>query len=27
LVPNYFGGYPWEAAAKPILKENHPLTM
>src|SRR4030095_1325826 len=26
LVPNYFGGYPWEAEAKAILQRESPLT-
>ena len=26
LVPNYFGGYPWEAAAKTNLQRESPLT-
>lgn len=25
LVPNYFGGYPWEAKAKPILERESPI--
>jgi dipeptidyl aminopeptidase/acylaminoacyl peptidase len=25
LVPNYFGGYPWEAAAKPVLERESPI--
>ena len=26
LVPNYFGGYPWEAEAKAVLQRESPLT-
>ena len=26
LVPNYFGGYPWEAATKAILERESPIT-
>lgn len=26
LVPNYFGGYPWEPAVKPILERESPIT-
>ena len=26
LVPNYFGGYPWEEKAKPILERESPIT-
>ena len=26
LVPNYFGGYPWEAESKPLLQSESPLT-
>ncbi|HET9747597.1 MAG TPA: S9 family peptidase [Chitinophagaceae bacterium] len=26
LVPNYFGGYPWEAEAKAILQRESPIT-
>lgn len=26
LVPNYFGGYPWEDAVKPILDRESPMT-
>ncbi|OQP67121.1 peptidase S9 [Niastella vici] len=26
LVPNYFGGYPWEAAAKATLERESPMT-
>lgn len=26
LVPNYFGGYPWEAASKSIIQSESPLT-
>lgn len=26
LVPNYFGGYPWEAAIKPVLERESPIT-
>ncbi|MFT3937139.1 MAG: S9 family peptidase [Chitinophagaceae bacterium] len=26
LVPNYFGGYPWEAATKTILERESPIT-
>lgn len=26
LVPNYFGGYPWEAASKAIIQSESPLT-
>ncbi len=26
LVPNYFGGYPWENAIKPILERESPYT-
>ncbi len=25
LVPNYFGGYPWSAATKPILERESPI--
>jgi len=25
LVPNYFGGYPWEAKAKPIIDRESPI--
>ena len=25
LVPNYFGGYPWEAAAKPNIERESPI--
>lgn len=25
LVPNYFGGYPWEEAVKPVLERESPL--
>lgn len=27
LVPNYFGGYPWQADAKKILDDNSPYTF
>lgn len=26
LVPNYFGGYPWEEKVKPILQRESPIT-
>lgn len=26
LVPNYFGGYPWEEKVKPILERESPIT-
>jgi dipeptidyl aminopeptidase/acylaminoacyl peptidase len=26
LVPNYFGGYPWEAEAKSVLQRESPIT-
>jgi dipeptidyl aminopeptidase/acylaminoacyl peptidase len=26
LVPNYFGGYPWEPAAKAVLEHESPIT-
>ncbi len=26
LVPNYFGGYPWESAAKTVLEQQSPIT-
>jgi len=26
LVPNYFGGYPWEEKIKPILERESPYT-
>jgi dipeptidyl aminopeptidase/acylaminoacyl peptidase len=26
LVPNYFGGYPWEAATKAVLQRESPIT-
>ena len=26
LVPNYFGGYPWEAATKTLLQRESPIT-
>ncbi|GAB3528953.1 S9 family peptidase [Pontibacter brevis] len=26
LVPNYFGGYPWEEASRPLLQRESPLT-
>ncbi|MCW3088234.1 MAG: family peptidase [Sediminibacterium sp.] len=26
LVPNYFGGYPWEAATKTIIQRESPIT-
>ncbi len=26
LVPNYFGGYPWEEQARPVIQRESPLT-
>ena len=26
LIPNYFGGYPWEAATKAVLERESPIT-